>query len=141
MAIVDTVWGRLTRCNPPDDGSIGFVPAEEKAKQPKTRRHSLVLIAIGALRWITVAAVLALIAWAAMWEMGTSHYQAKLFTHLAGKMTFTVADGSSDAIRFPKTGPCDERLGYIGLPGFLESLTRHGFKIETQARWSPALVE
>src|SRR3954453_7126709 len=141
MAIVDTVWGRLTRCNPPDDGPIGFVPAEERAKQPKTRRRSSMLIAIGALRILTAAAILALIAWAAMWEMGTSHYQAKLFTHLAGKMTFSVAEGPSDAIRFPKTGPYDERLGYIGLPGFLESLTRHGFKIENQARWSPALVE
>src|ERR1043165_9030285 len=103
MAIVDTVWGRLTRCNPPDDGPIGFVPSEKKAKQPKTGRRSPMLIAVGALRWITVAAVLALIAWAVTWEMGTSHYQAKLFTHLASKMTFSVADGPSDAIRFPKT--------------------------------------
>ena len=52
------------------------------------------LTAITALRWLTAAAVLALIAWAAMWEMGTSHYQAKLFSRLAGKMTFSVADGA-----------------------------------------------
>jgi membrane peptidoglycan carboxypeptidase len=141
MAIVDTVWGRLTRCNPPDDGSIGFVPAENRTTQLKQWRFSPVLTAIAALRWLAAIAVVALIAWAALWEMGTSHFQAKLFSALAGKMTFTVAQGPSETIRFPQGGPYDERLGYSGLPGFLESLTKHGFKIDSQARWSPALVK
>src|SRR4051794_32410856 len=150
MAIVDTVWGRLTRCNPPDDGSAGFAPGEDRARHFRTDantntasriwRLSSVLTAIGALRWLAAAAVVGLIGWAALWEMGTSHFQAKLFSSLAGKMTFDVAEGPSDAIRFPQGGPYDERLGYNALPGFLESLTRHGFKIDSQARWSPALV-
>ena len=99
------------------------------------------LIAIAALRWLIAAAVVALLAWGAMREMGTSHLQAKLFSRWAGGLTFGVADGASEAIRFPKGGPYDERLGYAGLPGFIESLTAHGFKIESQARWSPGLVE
>ncbi len=110
MAMVDTVWGRLTRCNPPDDGSPaagspGFVPAEDAAETPKKSRRPRLLFAIAGLRWLTAAAVLALIAWAAMWEMGTSHYQAMLFSRLAHKMTFGVAPGASEAIRFPKARP------------------------------------
>ena len=58
------------------------------------RGGSRVLIAIAALRWLIAAAVLALIAWAAMWEIGTSHFQAKLFSRWAGGMTFGVADGA-----------------------------------------------
>ena len=99
MAMVDTVWGRLTRCNPPDDGSPeaaspGFVAAENEAETPKGSRRPFLLFAIAGLRWLTAAAVLALIAWAAMWEMGTSHYQAMLFSRLAHKMTFAVAPGA-----------------------------------------------
>ena len=108
---------------------------------PKSARRPRVLIAIAALRWLTAAAVLALLAWGAMREIGTSHLQAKLFSRWAGGLTFGVADGASEAIRFPKGGPYDERLGYAGLPGFIESLTAHGFKIESQARWSPGLVD
>jgi hypothetical protein len=73
--------------------------------------------------------------------MTTSHYQAKFFSRMASGMTFWIADGASPSIRFPNTGPYDERLGYIGLPGYLESLTQHGFRVENQARWSPRLVE
>ena len=149
MAIVDTVWGRITRCNPlgnpadfdsPETGSADFARAGSAARMPKSARRPRVLIAIAALRWLTAAAVLALLAWAAMREIGTSHLQAKLFSRWAGGLTFGVADGASEAIRFPKGGPYDERLGYAGLPGFIESLTAHGFKIESQARWSPGLV-
>ena len=58
---------------------------------------------------------------------------------LGRRLTFGVAHGASEAIRFPKGGPYDERFGYVGLPGFIKSLTRHGFKMASQARWSPVL--
>ncbi|MGE0258656.1 MAG: transglycosylase domain-containing protein [Alphaproteobacteria bacterium] len=108
---------------------------------PKISRRSRLLFAVAGLRWVTAGGVLALIAWAAMWEMGASHYQAMLFSRLAHKMTFAVAPGAGEGIRFPKVGPYDERLGYVGLPGFIESLTKNGFKVATQARWSPALAD
>ena len=150
MAIVDTVWGRITRCNPLGNPADFDSPrpvrpispgAESAARMPKSARRPRILIAIAALRWLTAAAIVALLAWGAMREMATSHLQAKLFSRWAGGLTFGVADGASEAIRFPKGGPYDERLGYAGLPGFIESLTAHGFKIESQARWSPGLVE
>ena len=81
---------------------------------PKSARRPRVLIAIAAFRWLIAAAVLALLAWGAMREMRTSHLQAKLFSRWAGGLTFGVEDGASAAIRFPKSGPYDERLGYAG---------------------------
>ena len=108
MAIVDTVWGRITRCNPlgnpPDPDAPDFARAESAARMPKSARPPYILIAIAALRWLTAAAIVALLAWGAMREMTTSHLQAKLFSRWAGGLTFGVADGTSEAIRFPKGG-------------------------------------
>jgi membrane peptidoglycan carboxypeptidase len=145
MTIVDTVWGRLTRCNPPDAGlpnvgSPGVGPAVGRMSKRRKRRFPL-LGAIAVLRGMTAGAALALIGWAVFTEMTTSHFQAMLFSRMARDMTYAVADGPSKAIRFPKSGPYDERVGYIGLPGFIESLTAHGFKVERQASWSPDLVK
>ena len=56
-------------------------------------------------------------------------------------MTFRVADGPSPAIRFPKTGPYDQRLGYVALPSLIRRLTARNFAVEQQARQSPALLD
>jgi len=50
------------------------------------------------------------------------------------KMTFTTEAGSNPATRFPKSGPHDERLGYVGLPSFIDRLSARGFLIEWQER-------
>ena len=98
MAVVDTVWGRLTRFNPPRG-------------KPKKRRRSKFIAAIAALRWIVAASVMIAVGWGATWEMRTSYFQSVLFTRLAAGLMFAVKDGPSEAIRFPKSGPYDERLG------------------------------
>src|SRR3546814_19199081 len=51
-------------------------------------------------------------------------------------MTFWVEEGPSDAVLFPDDGPYDRRLGYVDLPGFIDSLERQGYAIESQARIS-----
>src|SRR3546814_16412846 len=51
-------------------------------------------------------------------------------------MTFWVEEGPSDAVLFPADGPYDRRLGYVDLPGFIDSLERQGYAIESQARIS-----
>ena len=127
MAIVDPVWGRLTRFNPPPG-------------KPKVRRRSKFIVAIAALRWIVVASVIMAIGWGAAWEMRTSYFQSALFTRLAAGLRFAVKDGPSEAIRFPKSGPYDERLGYIALPEFVNSLTARGFAVDSQARWTSDLA-
>ena len=64
-------------------------------------------------------------------EMRTSAYQARFFTDLASKATYTVGAGPSPAIRFPQSAPYDDRLGYSQLPGFLEKLKTRDFAAST----------
>ena len=72
--------------------------------------------------------------------MRTSYFQSALFARLAAGLRFAVKDGPSEAIRFPKSGPYDERLGYIALPEFINLLTARGFAVDSQARWTSDLA-
>src|SRR5690349_11566435 len=63
------------------------------------------------------------------WEMRSSTLQARPFAWSASALNYTVAEGPSPSIRFPKPGPFDERLGYSRLPQFLERLTGEHFVI------------
>ena len=130
MAIADTVWGRLARFNP---------PRQQVERRPQRRPFS-VLHLIGVLRLLVVLAVLGLLGWAAYWEMQNSHLEAMLFERLNRGMSFEAKSGPSEAIQFPKSGPYDERFGYIQLPQFLASLSEHRFQVSEQAHWSEGLL-
>ncbi|MGF1631772.1 MAG: transglycosylase domain-containing protein [Kiloniellaceae bacterium] len=69
-------------------------------------------------------------------EAKTSTLQAELFSHMASQMTYRVDRGPSDTIRFPAEGPYNRRLGYVGLPGFVETLRAQDYAVESQARVS-----
>src|SRR3546814_3306650 len=69
-------------------------------------------------------------------EAKTSTLQAEVFSHMAAQMTYRVDRGPSERILFPKVGPYDRRLGYVGLPGFVAALGGQGFEVESQARIS-----
>jgi membrane peptidoglycan carboxypeptidase len=69
-------------------------------------------------------------------EVRTSWLQSELLSRAARRLTFGVEQGPSESIRFPTTGPYDQRLGYVELPAFLERLQAQGFTIERQARLS-----
>ena len=84
-------------------------------------------------------ALLWLIGWAAVYEMHTSHLEAWLFTRINHSMTVSAQSGPNDSIRFPKSGPYDERLGYSALPQFISALTSHHYAVEQQARWSKGM--
>src|SRR3546814_18814706 len=72
----------------------------------------------------------------AVLEAKTSTLQSELFSRVAGQMTFWVEEGPSDAVLFPADGPYDRRLGYVDLPGFIDSLERQGYAIASPARTS-----
>jgi len=74
-------------------------------------------------------------------ELQTSRRQAELLGALASELHFKVEPGRSDAIRFPGSGPYDERLGYRAIPQLVERLGPHGYVVTAQARMSPRLVE
>ena len=74
-------------------------------------------------------------------EMRTSNYQARFFSGLASKASYTLGAGPSPSIRFPQSAPYDDRLGYSGLPVFLGKLKTRDFEIVKQARISQGMTE
>lgn len=74
-------------------------------------------------------------------ELPSSALQAHYLSSLGRQLTFTVEPDASPLIRYPKTGPYDLRLGYVGLPDFIQRLRSLGFVITAQARFSPKLAQ
>jgi len=74
-------------------------------------------------------------------ELAASTLQARYLSALGSQLSFAVEPGPSPLIRYPTTGPYDLRLGYVGLPNFLQRLRALGFAITTQARVSPTLAQ
>ncbi|HEY8152725.1 MAG TPA: transglycosylase domain-containing protein [Myxococcota bacterium] len=86
--------------------------------------------------WLLLAALVALLALA---ELRTSRLQAALASHVAREISFRLEAGKNPAMRFPASGPHDERLGYTALPGFVSQLESAGFEVKFQARSSERL--
>lgn len=80
------------------------------------------------------------LAWGASLEIEASPLQSRLFTKLASGFTYQMEPGPNPALRFPESGPYDERLGYARMPAFLAALQDKGFVIAQQARMSPDLA-
>jgi membrane peptidoglycan carboxypeptidase len=74
-------------------------------------------------------------------ELPSSTLQARYLSELGSQLSFTVEPGPSPLIRYPTTGPYDLRLGYVGLPSFLQRLRALGFVITAQAHVSPKLAQ
>jgi hypothetical protein len=87
-----------------------------------------------------LAAVATLVAFSVD-ELKTSRLQSAFWRDLGHDARFSLAAGPSDTIRFPHSGPYDERLGYRQLPEFIERLQVRGYEVTQQARMSPRLVE
>ena len=74
-------------------------------------------------------------------ELRSSWLQAHYFFRLASRLDYKLEKGPSSSIRFPKSGPYDERLGYNKIPEYTKSLTSHGFIVTKQVRMSPTLLD
>lgn len=100
------------------------------------RRRSIFRILLGC------AVVLAMLgaAYVISQEIRTSELQSRLFTYLAKDLDFKSESGPSPSIRFPDDGPYDRRLGYTGLPDFIQRLENRGFEVAAQTRISPQLA-
>src|SRR6266851_406154 len=93
-----------------------------------------------AFRRVILAGCLVLLGLAVYAESRTSYLEAMLFSHLNSGMNVALQPGPSESIRFPKSGPYDERLGYSQLPEFITSLTERRYAVDNAARWSPRLA-
>ncbi|KVT40364.1 transglycosylase domain-containing protein [Burkholderia ubonensis] len=95
------------------------------------------------IKWSLVAAMLvavAIIARLVMVEIETSRLQARYLSELARDVGYAVEAGASDHVRFPASGPYDERLGYAMIPAFQQRLLARGFVVSKQARDSERML-
>lgn len=153
MALIDTVWERLSHLNHPRGkrramwqlpvlGATTLLrwgtrrPARSKRRAMPRRP---ILSAITLLRWGSLAAIVTLVAWGVMYEMRTSYVEAMYFTRLDRGIGAKTEAGPSTSVSFPKNGPYDQRLGYAELPQFVAGLTANGYTVADQARWTPKL--
>lgn len=74
-------------------------------------------------------------------ELRSSQWQARHLSELGRELTYQLEPGPSPSIRFPTSGPYDERLGYSRIPVFAQLLTKQDYLITQQARISPRLAE
>ena len=74
-------------------------------------------------------------------EINTSKLQAKYLSAISQKLGFSLNKGPSSSIRFPEYGPYDQRLGYTLLPDVIKRLETAGYRITSQATFSPMMTE
>ena len=111
--------------------------APEPQAAPPKRRWRKVKRTLLVLLLLAVAGVSAL----GVYESRTSALEARFFANLTQKLNYRMANGPSDAIRFPQASPYDERLGYSNLPNYLAKLKTRDYVVVAQARMSPKMVE
>lgn len=85
-----------------------------------------------AIYWL--AAVLALIL--VIVEVSTSWFEARLFSAVDRRVTFSLQPGASEAMLKPAEGPYDQRLGFTDLGKFTDRLENRDFEVKAQARTS-----
>src|ERR1700721_2452314 len=91
-----------------------FLHGSRKTRREQRRR--LLYGAIRVLYWLGWASALVLLGWGLATEARTSYLQSRFFTWLDHDIKYWVAPNASQSIRFPQSGPNDERLGYAELP-------------------------
>jgi membrane peptidoglycan carboxypeptidase len=81
--------------------------------------------------------ILAVVGSMAQEEMRTSKLQAEWLSWYAARIQFTPEAGSNPSMRYPKSGPYNQRLGYSYLPVFFKGLQGDGFTVAEQMRATP----
>ena len=74
-------------------------------------------------------------------EVKTSKFQAKYLSAISQQLGFKLASGPSSSIRYPEYGPYDQRMGYTLLPDIINRLDQSGYRITSQASFSPMMTE
>ena len=106
-------------------------PLPKKSRPPRPWRR---------LFWLILLLALAALGFAALREMHSARWQARMLSQWASHLTYRVEPGASDAIVYPGAGPFDRRLGYSALGEFLPRLLKRNYVIQSQARFSTALM-
>ncbi|MBD8271998.1 transglycosylase domain-containing protein [Pseudomonas fluorescens] len=105
-------------------------PLPKKSRPPRPWRR---------LFWLILVLALAALGFAALREMHSARWQARMLSQWAAQLTYSVEPGPSDAIVYPGAGPFDRRLGYSALGEFLPRVLKRNYVIQSQSRFSEAL--
>ena len=107
------------------DEALRIHPTEFLVSGLRSRRfHRVLLYTAAAITALTLLVI----------EFRSSWLQSLVFSAIVHRMTFAPASGPSAAIRYTRTGPYDERLGYSRIPEFIERTSHQGYGIAAQAR-------
>ncbi|WP_068829407.1 transglycosylase domain-containing protein [Pseudomonas sp. BMS12] len=128
--------GSLWQSEAPDTTLLASATEALLAPPPPPRRQRLKQFI-----WLVVLCMLLVVGALGYQEFTTSQWQAREFSRYAAKLDYQLQAGPSTAIIYPRAGPFDKRLGYVGLPELLERLRERHFLISAQARFSPALLD
>jgi membrane peptidoglycan carboxypeptidase len=112
---------------------------EQRKNTPPRQPWLLRFIMVFIINLILIAVWLCIIILVAI-EERSSELQAKYFSAIVQNLTYQVAPGASDAIRYPEAGPSDQRRGYVDLPAFIKRAGEKGYTVEAQTRLSPDLI-
>ncbi|MBT9097157.1 transglycosylase domain-containing protein [Methylovulum psychrotolerans] len=107
----------------------------------KQKKHSLVKRVLTIYIVVVLVVVIAVIARLVQQEVKTSKYQAQYLSQISKQLSFKLVNGSSNSVRYPKSGPYDQRLGYTLLPETIDGLKKAGYDITAQADFSPMMAE
>lgn len=113
-------------------------PAPKRGARAAAKRSSL-----KPFKWLLALSILLALAWFGrllLEEAQTSELQASELSRYAARLTYQLEAGASDSIYYPHEGPFDLRLGYGGLPTFINRLSQRHWTISEQVRFSPSLL-
>ncbi len=90
--------------------------------------------------WLAWIAAFLVVCLAVFIEFQTSILQSWIFTSTNQRLFFTLKDGPSKEIAFPRAGPFDERRGYSKLPFFQSRLTAQNYRVTQQVQQSETML-
>ena len=90
--------------------------------------------------WLWWLAVVLMVAACVYVEIQTSILQSWFFTRTNERLFYTLKDGPSREIIFPRAAPFDERRGYSKLPAFQAKLESQGYRVSQQVRQSETML-
>jgi membrane peptidoglycan carboxypeptidase len=90
-------------------------------------------------KWLRRLAFLLAVLVAIFVEFQTSLVQSWIFTSTNERVYYTLGDGPSREIAFPRPAPFDDRRGYAKLPLFQSRLEAQGYKVVRQVRQSETM--
>jgi membrane peptidoglycan carboxypeptidase len=90
--------------------------------------------------WLYWAIAFLVLCLAVFIEFQTSLLQSWIFTSTNERLFYSLADGPSKEIAFPRAGPFDERRGYSKVPSFETRLTAQNYRVTQQVRQSETML-